>query len=411
MTEVQRITLRQSEARSLLIEILALEDADYTDEVKTEERSLQTELQTLEQRHRSALLVEPKGAASNGQHEEPDGESRELASLESRVSAGRYLHRIASERAVDGAEAELQDHLGLPGNAIPWAALAPAEADDLEVRAITPGPSNIPARSTYVERVFHPSEAAWLGVMMPSVPAGEQVYNLISAGPAVAPKAQDAAADATAGSISSTALKPTRITGRYTLRVEEMAEDGGLEPAIRADLRGLLSESLDAEVVSGGGTIGSFDEGITQLNNPTDDGTAIAYASAKALGLGNVDGTYARNLGDLRLLCGAKTYETLGGKTPTNDDSQDALMWWMQHTSGVRVSGRIAAPSSNVQRAVVAKMGSRVAAYAPIWEGVRIIRDQFTAADKGQVHLTAYMLAAFKVVDTSSFVLRDLKLA
>ena len=146
-------------------------------------------------------------------------------------------------------------------------------------------------------------------------------------------------------------------------------------------------------------------------SDPADDTATINYAAAKAALAGAVDGKYAASMMDVRFLLGSKSFETLSGKAPTNDDSQDALSYLMANSGGVRVSAHIAAPASNIQRAVIAKMGARVAAYAPIWSGIRVIRDEVTNAAEGQIHLTAYMLAAFHVVDTGNFTLRDFKLA
>ena len=157
--------------------------------------------------------------------------------------------------------------------------------------------------------------------------------------------------------------------------------------------------------------MGSFSPGISQTSDPADDGLTLSFAAAKQLVAGSVDGRRARTMGDVRLLLGTDSYAFAAGLTPTNVGHPDALEWAMQNSGGVRASAFIAGESGGIQRAVIAKLGARSAAYAPVWAGVRLIRDEVTDAAKGQVHLTAFLLAAFKVVDSASYVLRDLKLS
>ena len=408
MTERQKLEVRQSEVRQRLNELLALDT--LTPEQTQEMETLTAEAQQLEVRFRAAVAAEAAEAAeADAAAGEPDGEARERQALETRARMTRYLGAYAAGRAPEGAEAELQAAVNLGAESIPWSVLAPPPPSP-ETRAVTPGPTNLPGRSTFIERVFADGDALFLGVMMPTVPAGEAIYNLVTAGPFAGPKPKDSAADATAGSFGGAALKPTRIPARYTLRVEELVEDMALEEAIRRDLRGLLSEALDKRVIAGAGSVGSFDPGISQLSDPADDSATLTTTSMRQMIAGGVDGKYAHTLRDVRLLVGADTHTLISSFTD-NAGAYDPLAWVMTETGGLRVSAHLPAPASNIQRGVLAKRGARVAAYAPVWEGVQILRDPYTDAEEGQVHLTAWMLAAFKAVDADNFVLRDLKLA
>lgn len=411
MLQSQKLELRASQIRKRLREIAALEGDKLTDEIRTESAALQTEFEDVETRRQAAIVAEGEKAG-----QEPDGEGREMSALEQRVSLGSYLHSIANGRALSGAEAELQKQRGLSGDGVPWAAIAPAPSPapearaGVESRAVTPGPTTLPGQETFVERVFKRSAAAWMGVMMPTVPAGQSTWHLISAGPAADAKAKDGAADETAGAFTSKALTPVRLTAAYQFRVEEIAEHSMMEAALRRDLSAKLSEALDTKVIAGNGTAPN-PTGIINLSDPGDDSNVINYATAKAMAAGNVDGIYSADLMDVKALVGAKTFEKLNEITPTNDDSRDALSWWLANTGGVRVNADIPAPASNLQRAVIAKTGARISAYCPTWEGVRFITDIYTGAGEGQVTITALALFNFSVVDVSSFVLRDLKLA
>ena len=401
MTQRQRLELQLSESRQAINEALGADTVD--DEALAK---LTDEHKLLEQRFQAAVLTE-EPPAPPAPAEAGDNEARERAALEGRVSLGRYLAAFVEGRAVEGAELELQQADKLPADAVPFAALALPE---LETRAVTPGPTTLPASESFIGRVFKNTAAAWMGVQMPRVPAGQRLWHLISAGPDVEPKAKDAAADATAGSWSSVSLDPRRITGQYEFRVEDLAEHSGLEMALRSDLGGLLAEALDEQIIAGDGS-GANVTGISRLSDPADDTDVLSYAAAKALAAGAVDGRYAADLPNVRLLAGAATYTKLNGLTPTNDDSSDALAWWRSMTGGVRVSAHLPAPAGHIQRAVVARTGARITSYCPIWDGVKVIRDPYSGAGEGKVTLTTTMLFNFMVVDAASYTLRDLKLA
>ena len=58
MLDSQRLSIRLSEIRERLNEILVLEGDAYTDEVKAEEKTLQVEHRDAEQKYRSAVITE-----------------------------------------------------------------------------------------------------------------------------------------------------------------------------------------------------------------------------------------------------------------------------------------------------------------------------------------------------------------
>ncbi len=87
MLSSQKIDLRRSEIRSRLSDISALEGDSYNDEIKVEEKTLHTEIGTLEQRYKSAVLSE---ADEQGELEKrvagnPDAEQRERIELRSKA--------------------------------------------------------------------------------------------------------------------------------------------------------------------------------------------------------------------------------------------------------------------------------------------------------------------------------------
>ena len=69
----------------------------------------------------------------------------------------------------------------------------------------------------------------------------------------------------------------------------------------------------------------------------------------------------------------------------------------MELTSGVRVSAHVPVPDTNRQNVVIRRGMSRTAT-APRWEGITIVADDVTLADKGQLKITAVMLYAMQVL-------------
>lgn len=61
MTNAQKIRLRLSQVRQRLNEISGLEGDAYTDEIRSEAESLQTEYADLETRHQTAIVAEGEG--------------------------------------------------------------------------------------------------------------------------------------------------------------------------------------------------------------------------------------------------------------------------------------------------------------------------------------------------------------
>ena len=82
-----------------------------------------------------------------------------------------------------------------------------------------------------------------------------------------------------------------------------------------------------------------------------------------------------------------------------DDSAVDSLR---RVSGGLRVSPHIAAASGNKQDVIV-RRGLRDDIHIGLWPGVAIIDDQVTAAAKGEITLTAVLLAAWKVTRAAGF--------
>ena len=134
MTNLQKIALRQSEIRTRLHDLGAVED--LTDEIRGEIGTLTTEMKDLEIRSQAAI------AAGEAPDVEPVGEpgDEQLYDLARRANAGEVFDAALEHRSTDGATRELQDELNLAMNQLPMMLL--------ETRAVTPAPANVPGGSS-----------------------------------------------------------------------------------------------------------------------------------------------------------------------------------------------------------------------------------------------------------------------
>jgi len=345
------------------------------------------------------------------------------AELRDRISLGRYLMGIAEQRTLDGAEQELRQELGLSEQAIPLEALLPTPEERAD--AISPqnaagqplasGAINV-TTGPLLNRVFTQTDAAFLGIAMPAVPPGERRYPVMVDGTTAAMQARGSSPDAGAAKFDMVDANPHRLTGRYVLDLEGVAELGGLlESTLRADLRREMGFQLDSQVLLGSGADNQVTGLLNQLTLQASPGTTFAandpglltWALARELVYGSLDGKYARMEADIRLLFGGDSYN-LGRTLYRNAnaaDANDAIGAIRALGATLRRSFQIPAPAVATVAPKTAKSSKKVqsailnaepgAAVAPVWQGITMIRDPYTEAGKAQVVLTAHMMFDF----------------
>lgn len=345
------------------------------------------------------------------------------AELRDRISLGRYLHGIAEQRAVDGAEGELRTELRLSDQAIPLEALAPTpeeRADAISPQnaagaALPPGTINI-TTGPMLSRVFTATDTAYLGIAMPMVPAGERRYPVMVDGTNAAMQARGGSPDAGAAKFDVVDAHPHRLTGRYVLDLEGVAEMGGLlESTLRSDLRMIMGFQLDQQVLGGTGAdnqVTGILNALSLVNPPGAakgaDSPALTWANGRQIATDGLDGKFSRVEGDIRLLLGGDTYTKLRSIYRTNDSEVDgyaAIMalgtrlrrsFLIPPEGTVQITGTGAAAKDSTkkhQRMVAATEAG--AAVAPVWQGITMIRDPYTNAGAAQIVLTAHMMFDF----------------
>ena len=379
MTPVQKIQIRMSETREKVNEFAS---ADSAADIARRE-TLVGELKAQEAELRAA--IEAEGAA----HTSP--KSREWADLSGKFDLGEMFTNVMEHRASSGAIAEVQRERGLGGNAIPTELL-------MEHRAVTPAPADVGQNQAQIEGyVFPQSVAAFMGIPSPVVPVGDATFPVLTSDPAAGTPAENAAQSETPGAFSADVLTPGRIQASFFWSREDAARMAGIGGALQEALQGGLADKLDQQIING--TNGLLNGTI--LDNHAR-GSASDYAHyVSSLLYGRVDGKYAADLADIRVVMGAETFGNAATKLPSAGE-ENALARIRNDSSGVRVSAHVPAAVSNKQNAVV-RLGNRRDMVAPVWGAVTLIPDEVTKAGNGQIVLTAVLLHAVKLLRVGGF--------
>ena len=411
MTNKQKLELRLSELRSRLNEISGLEGEAFTDEIRTESETLAVEFRDTESRWRSATIADSgnNGDGEVRRVEDDDSESTEIRQLSEKAELRHYLESAATRSSLTGAEGELNSALGIrsAGVSVPWQAIAPRRLERaVEARADVS--TAIPAQGSqtierdFVGRVFAGGGADFLGVRFDSVPVGEASHFVLTAGASGIHKAAGAEQDAVEATIEGKVLQPHRLSAAYSFRVEDLARSMNLEEALRQDLASSLREAMDSAVLNGAvdGPAGLLNT-LAAPDDPTDE---IVYAGIITEAAKGVDGRYAKNLLQIRMLLGSETYQKIAGSF-NSDGTMTGSDYLIQRSGGLAASALIPDAASDIQAGVLARMEAPGNAVAAVWEqGVSLtIRDEFTRANRGEIRLQAVGLWDFAILRSDGF--------
>ena len=136
------------------------------------------------------------------------------------------------------------------------------------------------------------------------------------------------------------------------------------------------------------------------------------FATAAEQAARGVDGKYAGGEDECAWIVGTASYRKLAALIQSND-STSATERLRRLLRDFMASANIPAAASNIQQGILAKLGgdAMLNAVAPIWEGLKLIRDEITNAAQGQIAITAVCLHNFKIVRPDGFARTKLKLA
>ena len=254
MTPLQTLEIRASEIRGRLSDIGGMDD--LTDEVRAELDTLRKEYKDNESRQ---VALKIAGDAPRTPLETRTGEGRDFRELINRANVGEIFDASLNKRAVDGANAELQQHYGLDANQVPLALLVRhwPEGEGLETRAVSPAPANVgQMQESIIPYVFPMSAATFLMVDMPSVGVGEAVYPVLTSELSVGTPAENDPQAETTGAFSADTLKPSRIQAAFFYSREDRARFAGMDASLRENLSMGLSDGFDKLIIAGPNGLG-----------------------------------------------------------------------------------------------------------------------------------------------------------
>ena len=401
MTDKQRVVMglqrKLSAARTKLAVIDPVVEVDRTEAQRTEYRSINEAMPALETEFRAACeaaegeqveqVVETRGGDT------PEG--REYRALIGRANLGVSMRAALEHRQADGAEGELATHLGLDANMVPLDLLRDQRS---EMRGTTSAPTHVQTDQAPIEQpVFALGSTAWLGIPTPTVASGDAVFPVLSNRPVVrGPFTGDDDAVESDGVWTADLLPPSRLQASYITKRTDIARMPGIADALKLALSSGLSEKVDAQMVA------QIVTDTTRIDQTTND----TYASYVAnLLYSRIDGRYAMSESDIRLLMGTDTYTDMAATYRATESAETALTHVKAAGAMVRVSPHVAAAPANNRADVIVRRGLRDDAVVPLWQGVEIIEDPYGVnLGKGEVEITAVLLAAFKVTRPAAFI-------
>ena len=404
MTNVQKIRLRLSQVRQRLNEISGLEGDAFTDEIRAEAETLQTEYADLETRHQAAIVAEESEAETRAT-EGPDAEARERIELRSRASLTTYVTAALSGRQVDGAEAELRDAAGI-GGGIPlelWD--VPTEGQETRQDAATDAPGTVGVNLDRIRpAVFAASIAPRIGIEMPRVESGSYASATISTSLTASAQAKGGAQRATAAGFTVQSVTPKRISARLGIRIEDVAAVGqaNFESILRENLSLVLSDALDDAVINGDGTAPNLAGIFGQLTDPADPSAVADFDAFAAAHASGIDGLWSNTLKEVGIVCGPATME-LAARTfqtaASYKGEMSAAAYAMSATGGLWTNSRMPDAESDIQQAILYRKGRSMmggagamrTAVCPHWNEVSI-DDIFSGSASGQRFFTMHVL-------------------
>ena len=303
----------QSEIRTRVLEISALSGDEFTPELEAERDALRKRFAEGEIKFRASLdglqIEQAKGITT------VDAEATELRQLEVRASVdglGAIAAGVLSNHACEGEARELQQHYHLKPNQVPLALMRSPLVED-RTSGVTPGPGNAGAdQRPIIPAIFPQSVAAFLGINGQSVGVGEQAASVVSTSATPGAPAEGADQAHSTAAFESASLVPARLQASVFFTVEDAARIQGLSDSLRMNLIDSLTDELDDQILTGSN--GLFSATNLSDNDATAVGTFVTLK--KRIVYDAVDGRYANNAGDLRVVMGSASYAFRGRRLP-----------------------------------------------------------------------------------------------
>ena len=170
-----------------------------------------------------------------------------------------------------------------------------------------------------------------------------------------------------------------RYQAGFAVREQDLIAFSGAGAALGEDLRSSVRDRLDQDLMTRSA------EGLFTVKtgaNPATPGTASDYGDYLEALWGAVDGIYANDVSQVRLVVDKQTYAHMGATLPTNGNVSAAEK--VGQISQVRVTPH-GSNSGNWRDAIVCKMKSAPNAVMALFGGgIRVVEDTYTRAAEGE---------------------------
>ena len=384
MNKILELELRQSEARQELADLLE-SDAD-----NEKIGALNSEMRSLDRQIMGHKLSNPE-PESRVVEWTPEG--REIRQLVGRASLGKMMAGIADDGQGNGAKRELRQARNLPDNYIPW--------DLLEKRAAVDVSGDEEGNTTsWIQRVFPMSAAAFCGVDVVMADVGETLVPVITTGVTIGFVAPGAAQAESSPEAAVTTLTPRRGTGNFPINKEDLAKFPGMEDAWRMELTSAVQNAIDVDLLTLSGK-GLLKAGGTNPTDPSDPTTAAEFLADV---YGAVDGAMSSAVNQNKLLVGPETYGYMGGLIYDTGSGMTVADKLASIGVQILVTDNAGPYAANDQDGLVIVGPPRRNAIGVTWRGVEIIRDEFSLAREGQLRFTVAVMWDFENVRSAGFV-------
>ena len=406
MTDLQGLELRASEIRSRLAELGLLAELDT--EQRGEMETLGKEYGNNEARQR-ALRIAGDGQAAPIETRN-DGEGREYRELRRKAGFGAYVAGALSGGGVkDGAELELNRHLGIADNHFPMEMLA--GLDDFEKRAARDG-DGMASQSTWLDRVMAEASAMHLGVSMRTVAPGTATFPYTSAGGAPIQRGRTEGVTESTYTIKVEEMKPTRAAVNAKYSIEDNLRLPGMADSIERDMRAAMAQTVDLLIFVGDDGSNEDTADITGFTTYTDvDETTLTQAHkvdafrTVAAFTDLIDGVYAGTPADLNIVAAVGANKLWLAQQANSNRNETVAQVMMGNGLNWVARGGIEANSAagDFGAFVGLAKGIEGAAVAAVWDAGQLITDPYSNSKTGEVELTLNYLWNFKVIRADSF--------
>lgn len=413
MTKAQKalVEVRAEKSRNMQRRAELSLAAELTDENRAELDQLENAIPDLERRERNLQAVvdhETEAATVETRTDGGDAETRERLELRSRARLGAYVAAFMRGSVISGPEHEFAAAVGC-SDGIPLAMFEPIPGTEQRADAASPAPATAGTGTNLQPihpAIFARSIAPRLGIELPMVPSGTYAEGVITTDLTAGAKAKGADAEATAAAITVQTSNPKRISGRLSIRVEDIAAigQGNFESALRQNLEMVMSESLDNAVINGTGASNQISGLFKKLSDATAATAEITWDTGWGLFTAGVDGKWASMTSEVGMLVNPEVYRKFAGlfrDIATADLGTISLADYVkQHAGGLWTNARMPDGSSNVNNCIRYRTGQPGVrkACVPVW-GNLAIDDIFSGSASGTKFLSMHIVLGDMVLN------------